>query len=641
MFLLWVGAGQHRRHRRLDRPPPRHDPLGAFLDPLADKVLVLGAMFALVSINRFSWVPVAIIAGPRDRHQPLPGLLGPPRPGRAGLAGRQGQDASCRRLAVGRAPSAAAGRPPTRGSADLAAVGLGRAGRPQRAAVPAGPAARPPPPGGLAPRITDRRDGRHHDPTGGSPPMRCEVVAVGTELLLGQIVDTNSSWIGEQLAWPASTRISRPRSATTSTASRRRSAIALERSRRRHRVRRPRPDPGRHHPRRDRRRDGRRAVRRPGDRGPDPGDVRVSRVATCPQNNLRQAEVPEGASADGAAAGHRARAGVPDRRPRRDGKVIYAVPGVPYEMKEMVEGTVLPDLQRRAGTVSASSAAAPCAPGARASRAWPSCWPVRIDELDASGALHARLPGQRHRGPQGAAHGQGGDGGGGRRGSWPPRSRSSRGCSASWCSAPTTSRWRRSILDLCRERGLTLATAESFTGGLIASRLTDDPRRQRRVPRVGGVLRQRGEVRRARGARRDRSCPRRRPSPWPRARAGCWAPTSRCGHRRGRSRPSRRASARRHGVARPRASTARRESMLLRLPGDRERMRQFATISVLDCSPPAPRPGHARSPGELRRAPDPTRNRRRSRSEGDRGSTPGARWSSGSRDRDESRLGAR
>src|SRR5438034_7105008 len=30
--------------------------------------------------------------------------------------------------------------------------------------------------------------------------MRCEVVAVGTELLLGQIVDTNSAWIGERLA---------------------------------------------------------------------------------------------------------------------------------------------------------------------------------------------------------------------------------------------------------------------------------------------------------------------------------------------------------------------------------------------------------------------------------------------------------
>ena len=30
--------------------------------------------------------------------------------------------------------------------------------------------------------------------------MKCEVVAIGTELLLGQIVDTNSSYIGEQLA---------------------------------------------------------------------------------------------------------------------------------------------------------------------------------------------------------------------------------------------------------------------------------------------------------------------------------------------------------------------------------------------------------------------------------------------------------
>ena len=35
---------------------------GAFLDPLADKVLVLGVMFALVVNDRLWWLPVALIA---------------------------------------------------------------------------------------------------------------------------------------------------------------------------------------------------------------------------------------------------------------------------------------------------------------------------------------------------------------------------------------------------------------------------------------------------------------------------------------------------------------------------------------------------------------------------------------------------
>jgi nicotinamide-nucleotide amidase len=61
-------------------------------------------------------------------------------------------------------------------------------------------------------------------------------------------------------------------------------------------------------------------------------------------NNLRQADLPEGASA------------IPEMPGTAPGlicpvgdKVIYAVPGVPHEMQTMLLGTVLPDLQRRAG----------------------------------------------------------------------------------------------------------------------------------------------------------------------------------------------------------------------------------------------------------------------------------------------------
>ena len=35
---------------------------GAFLDPLADKIVVLGAMVCLVVVDRYGWIPVALIA---------------------------------------------------------------------------------------------------------------------------------------------------------------------------------------------------------------------------------------------------------------------------------------------------------------------------------------------------------------------------------------------------------------------------------------------------------------------------------------------------------------------------------------------------------------------------------------------------
>jgi nicotinamide-nucleotide amidase len=67
--------------------------------------------------------------------------------------------------------------------------------------------------------------------------------------------------------------------------------------------------------------------------------------APMPESNLRQADVPQGC-----------RFIVPERGTApglvaelRDGTRVYAVPGVPLEMIEMMEGTVLPELAAQAG----------------------------------------------------------------------------------------------------------------------------------------------------------------------------------------------------------------------------------------------------------------------------------------------------
>ncbi len=173
--------------------------------------------------------------------------------------------------------------------------------------------------------------------------MRCEVIAIGTELLLGQIVDTNSSWIGGQLALAGidshfQTKVGDNLERIVGAI-----RIALERSD---------------------------AVILCGGLGPTQDDItreaiaRVmgvrlvpdeaiagrireifrSRKRDMPANNLRQAEAPEGASVipqmPGTAPGLVCPVG---------DKVIYAVPGVPLEMREMITGTVMPDLRRRSG----------------------------------------------------------------------------------------------------------------------------------------------------------------------------------------------------------------------------------------------------------------------------------------------------
>ena len=174
--------------------------------------------------------------------------------------------------------------------------------------------------------------------------MRCEVVAVGTELLLGQIVDTNSSWLGEQLALAGidshfQTKVGDNRARIVQAL-----RIALSRSD---------------------------AVIVCGGLGPTQDDITreaIAEVMNVPlerdeavvdvirhmfesrgramaDNNARQADVPRGAVV------------IPQTRGTAPGlicpvgqKVVYAVPGVPYEMQEMLERAVLPDLQARAGT---------------------------------------------------------------------------------------------------------------------------------------------------------------------------------------------------------------------------------------------------------------------------------------------------
>ena len=177
--------------------------------------------------------------------------------------------------------------------------------------------------------------------------MRCDVLAIGTELLLGQIVDTNSSWIGEQLAMAGidtmehrkvGDNLPRMIAALSEMLEKADSVIVC------------------------------------GGLGPTQDDVTReaiaavmgvelerreelveqisamfgSRMRDMPLNNLRQADIPVGAEAIpnpiGTAPGVRAPIG--DR-------VIYAVPGVPYEMHRMVNEQVLPDLLARSGEQSA------------------------------------------------------------------------------------------------------------------------------------------------------------------------------------------------------------------------------------------------------------------------------------------------
>jgi competence/damage-inducible protein CinA-like protein len=297
--------------------------------------------------------------------------------------------------------------------------------------------------------------------------MRCDVVAVGTELLLGQTVDTNSAWIGEQLARSGIASLTQVKVGDN--------VGRIEAA-----LRRLLADAdavivsgglGPTHD--DVTREAIAAVMGVGLRE-DPAvaavirDLFASRGRTMPDNNLRQAQVPEGA-----AVIPQTRGTAPGLVCPVDDKVVYAVPGVPHEMRDMLERAVLPDLRARDPE--------PGVIASRVLRTWGESESGLNERLD---EVVARL--DRVGDPTLAFLARGWNGLEVRLTTRQPDEQAAARVLAEW-EAEVRSRlgslvfgtddesMESVVLDLLRVQGLTLGIAESVTGGLIAARLTEIP----------------------------------------------------------------------------------------------------------------------------------------------------------------------
>ncbi|MFM7535267.1 MAG: competence/damage-inducible protein A [Acidimicrobiales bacterium] len=297
--------------------------------------------------------------------------------------------------------------------------------------------------------------------------MRCEVLAVGTELLLGQIVDTNSSWIGDQLAQAGIDSLHQTKVGDNLGRIVDALALALTRAE---------------------------AVIVCGGLGPTHDDITRDAVArvmgvelrldesvadvirrlfaargrVMPDNNLRQALVPIGATV------------IPQTRGTAPGlvcpvgdRVVYCVPGVPHEMQDMVQRAVLPDLRQRSGD--------PSVIASRVLRTWG----------ESESGLNQRLDGIIERletegNPTLAFLASGWEGIKVRLTAKGPDAASVAGVLDRWEAEVRAvigpivfgtdgDTMESVVLDGLRRRGLTLGLAESVTGGLVCGRLTGIP----------------------------------------------------------------------------------------------------------------------------------------------------------------------
>jgi nicotinamide-nucleotide amidase len=297
--------------------------------------------------------------------------------------------------------------------------------------------------------------------------MRCEFVAIGTELLLGQIVNSNAAWIGEQLALAGIDCLYHVTIGDNRQRMRDTIQQALDRSD---------------------------AVIVSGGLGPTQDDItreviaevmgvgltrddeiadRIrhrfeSRGRVMSENNLRQADIPDGGMAipqmPGTAPGLICPVG---------DKVIYAVPGVPFEMKMMCEECVIPDLQRRSGVTAVIKSRVLKTWGQTESRL-DEMLTDRMAELDASGratiAFQASgIEGLKVRVTVKAETEEAATR------VLAEEEAAVREVIGEYVFGADDETMESVVLQLLRERGMTLAVAESVTGGMVGARLTSVP----------------------------------------------------------------------------------------------------------------------------------------------------------------------